>query len=413
MKIDPRHHRTIGLATFCALAAVSLILYGCGGGGGDGSPSGGGTQPLYTDTVVPLQVLGYPSVQAAVQGQLFVRQLPATGGKPPYTWRLVSGTLPPGLSLSDNGRISGTPTSTGTFTYTLKLTDSEGASINKDYTQNVGASGTISFVLEMPQIPEFGQNQHVGFTPFVQGGTLPWTFTITGLPNGVTYDPTTGLIYGTPTSAYAGTITITLKDVNGNQATGSPVTATFQVNAPQPIGGGGGTLGCPSVYDGTYMGQFVYVYYNKGVDGIYSPVQGGFQLTLTLKCLATANGSTALQVTSANCSDPNFGCQVSGCTPLFGSAAALPGSPPTTPFNSSQAGQGIAILFPSGASITTQNSAGALNVTTGGRILSNSLDPGIKNNTWVGIGGNFPSSSVPPGGPVTQFKSWSLVKSAL
>jgi hypothetical protein len=175
-----------------------------------------------------------------------------------------------------------------------------------------------------------------------------------------------------------------------------------------------GSVGCPSVYDGTYMGQFVYVYYKKGADGNYSPVQDSFQLTLTLKCLATANGSTTLQVTSANCSDPNFGCQVSGCTPLFGlSAAALPASPPTTPFNLSQAGQGIVIFFPNGASITTQNIAGALNVTTGGRILSNSLDPSIQNNTWVGMGGNFPSSSVPPGGPVTQFKSWSLVKSAL
>ena len=64
----------------------------------------------------------------------------------------------------------------------------------------------------------------------------------------------------------------------------------------------------------------------------------------------------------ANCSDPNFGCQVSGCTPLFGSVAALPASPPTTPSNSSQAGQGVVILFPNGASITTQNIAGALKV---------------------------------------------------
>jgi Putative Ig domain len=397
------------------LLVVSLLI-GCGGGGGDGgvTPTPTPTPTPDVVTIVPLHTLSYDNVQAAVQVQPFARQLPATGGNPPYTWRLVSGTLPPGLNLSDKGLISGTPTSTGSFTYTLRLTDSEGTWVENTYTQNVFATaGTISFVLQVSQIPEFGQNQHVGFTPFVQGGTLPWTFTITGLPNGVTYDPTTGIISGTPTSAFAGDITIILKDANGNEATGSPVTTFFQVNAPQPSGGGGGTVGCPSVYDGTYLGQFVYVYYNKGADGNYLPVQGSFQLTLTLKCTATAIGTTVLQVTSANCSDPNFGCQVSGCTPLFGSVATLPASPPTTPFNSSQSGQGLVIFFPNGASILTQNSAGALNVTTGGRILSNSLDPSIKNNTWVGDGGNFPSSSVPPGGPVTQFKSWSLVQSAL
>lgn len=406
------HRFLILLSLF--LGAIPFAFVGCGGGGsesGSGSHSGGGTT-TYTDTIVPLQALGYSNVQAAVQGQPFVRQLPATGGKPPYTWTLVSGALPPGLSLSDSGRISGTPTSTGAFTYSLKLTDSKGTSVNASYTQNVGASGTISFVLPPPQIPEFGQNQHVGFTPFVQGGTLPWTFTITGLPDGVSYDPATGFIYGTPTSSFAGTITITLKDANGNQANGSPITVIFQVNPPQPIGGGGGTLGCPSVYDGTYMGHFDYVYYEKGADGNYSPVQGRFQLTVTLSCMATANGSTALQVTAANCSDAGFGCQVSGCTPLFGSAAALPASPPTSPFNPSKAGEGIVILFPNGTSITTQNVPGALNVTSSGRILSNTLDPSNQNYTWVATGGNFPSSSVPPGGPGTEFKSWSLVQSA-
>ena len=393
------------------LGAIPFAFVGCGAGGSDsgsGSHSGGGTT-TYTDTVVPLQTLGYSSVQAAVQGQPFVRQLPATGGKPPYTWILVSGTLPPGLTLSDNGRISGTATSTGAFTYTLKVTDSEGTSVNASYTQNVGSGGTINFVLVPPQIPEFGQSQHVGFVPFVQGGTLPWVFSITGLPSGLTYDPATGLIYGTPTADFAGTLTITLQDANGNEATGSPITVVFQVNAPQPVGGGGNILGCPSVYDGTYMGLFDYVYYQQGANGIYNPVHASFRLTVTLSCMATASGSTALQVTAANCSDPNFGCQVGDCTPLFGSAAALPASPPTTPFNQSQAGQGIVIFFPNGASITTQNVPGALNVTSGGRILSNSLDPSNQNYTWVATGGNFPSSSVPPGGPGVEFKSWSLV----
>src|SRR3984957_11706939 len=51
--------------------------------------------------------------------------LDATGGISPYTWSVPPGTLPPGLSLSSGGVISGTPTSPGTFSFTVTVTDSE------------------------------------------------------------------------------------------------------------------------------------------------------------------------------------------------------------------------------------------------------------------------------------------------
>jgi len=50
--------------------------------------------------------------------------LQATGGTPSYTWSKASGSLPTGLSLSTGGVISGTPTVTGTFSFTIKVTDS-------------------------------------------------------------------------------------------------------------------------------------------------------------------------------------------------------------------------------------------------------------------------------------------------
>jgi DNA-binding beta-propeller fold protein YncE len=55
-------------------------------------------------------------------------QLEAVGGTPPYTWNkyLVKGmgTLPSGVTLSKSGLISGTPTRTGTFSFTVKCLDS-------------------------------------------------------------------------------------------------------------------------------------------------------------------------------------------------------------------------------------------------------------------------------------------------
>ncbi len=49
----------------------------------------------------------------------------AIGGVPPYRWSLVKGELPPGLSLDDNAKLSGIPDTPGTFTFTLRATDSE------------------------------------------------------------------------------------------------------------------------------------------------------------------------------------------------------------------------------------------------------------------------------------------------
>ena len=48
----------------------------------------------------------------------------ASGGVQPYTWSVVAGTLPPGLELPNGeNTISGTPTTAGTFTFTVRVTD--------------------------------------------------------------------------------------------------------------------------------------------------------------------------------------------------------------------------------------------------------------------------------------------------
>ncbi len=51
----------------------------------------------------------------------------AVGGVQPYTWALVAGQFPPGLRLAKGGLLSGTPTTSGTFTFTVQVTDKAGA----------------------------------------------------------------------------------------------------------------------------------------------------------------------------------------------------------------------------------------------------------------------------------------------
>ena len=66
------------------------------------------------------------SLPAGVVGTLYSATLTASGGTPPYTWNETSGgSLPPGLSLTSAGAISGTPTAAGTFgPYVFTVTDS-------------------------------------------------------------------------------------------------------------------------------------------------------------------------------------------------------------------------------------------------------------------------------------------------
>jgi hypothetical protein len=60
-------------------------------------------------------------------------QLQAVGGLPPYRWDLPGGALPPGLTLSEDGRISGAPTVPGTFGFTVRVRDSLTQFDTRDY----------------------------------------------------------------------------------------------------------------------------------------------------------------------------------------------------------------------------------------------------------------------------------------
>lgn len=78
-------------------------------------------------------------------GVAYTGSATATGGTAPYTYAVTSGSLPPGLSLSSAGVISGTPTAAGTFTFTVTATDA-GAFTGS-------ASGSITINDISPNIP--------------------------------------------------------------------------------------------------------------------------------------------------------------------------------------------------------------------------------------------------------------------
>ena len=62
------------------------------------------------------------------------------GGTPPWRWSLVSGTLPPGLTVqASSGHVLGTPTQVGTFVFTVRVNDSAAQSASQQFTIVVAA----------------------------------------------------------------------------------------------------------------------------------------------------------------------------------------------------------------------------------------------------------------------------------
>lgn len=74
------------------------------------------------------------TLQNGVVSQGYNANISATGGAPPYTWSATSGALPPGLSLSATGVLTGIPTAAGWYSFTATVTDAKKLSASQTLT---------------------------------------------------------------------------------------------------------------------------------------------------------------------------------------------------------------------------------------------------------------------------------------
>jgi choice-of-anchor A domain-containing protein len=153
-------------------------------------------------------------------GFAYSSSLTASGGTPPYTYSIVSGSLPGGLKLNaTNGVVSGTPTNSGTFTFTAKVTDSTSGTA---LTTNTTCGITILPPPTVDCVTVSGQ-VGVGYTNVLvaSGGTPPYTFKIISgsLPTGLVLNTNTGVISGVPTTTGSFTYVAQVTDSLG--ATGT------------------------------------------------------------------------------------------------------------------------------------------------------------------------------------------------
>ena len=171
-----------------------------------------------TLTVTPPLNLSAGSGPSALVGVFFSQTLSgdATGGTPPYNWTATG--LPPGMSFSSNGMLSGTPTASGTYYPAVTVTDS---SITP---ARAGPTGYVVSVRFPPTIITSSQLQGFAGVPFSQsfaatGGVPPYTWSVQSgstLPAGLTLSYA-GTLSGT-NGGGAFSFTVKVTDSNGVSA---------------------------------------------------------------------------------------------------------------------------------------------------------------------------------------------------
>jgi hypothetical protein len=153
-----------------------------------------------------------PVLPSATIGAPYSTTLQAAGGSSPYQWAVTAGSLPGGLNFSGAGQIGGTPTSSGSFTFTAQVTDANSNLATKQFT--LAVAGAIS--VTSASLPAGATQAPYAQTLTATGGTPPYSWSVTAgsLPNGLTLQVPTGALEGTPTAAGVFTFTVTVTDAN-------------------------------------------------------------------------------------------------------------------------------------------------------------------------------------------------------
>jgi hypothetical protein len=133
----------------------------------------------------------------------YTQSLAASGGTPPYTWTVTSGSLPAGLSLSPGGVISGTPTTAGGSSFTVQVADSVNGKATQNFSLTIIAAPTI---ITSPTLPQGEVGAAYSQTLIATGGSnagFEWSIAAGFLPAGLSLS-TGGVLSGTPTVAALG-----------------------------------------------------------------------------------------------------------------------------------------------------------------------------------------------------------------
>ena len=184
-------------------------------------------------TNCPVITLAPTALPAGRIGTAYSQAITASGsGSTPYTYQIsavpggrrpLTDALPAGLTLSSGGTLSGTPSVQGTWTFTVRATDTLGCYGERQYVLTIGdfvppTGGCPAIAVAPGSLPD--GVLYTAYTPqtvSASGGAAPYQYTVSSgsLPPGMTLGLATGIVSGTPTMAEATTFTVKATDANG------------------------------------------------------------------------------------------------------------------------------------------------------------------------------------------------------
>jgi uncharacterized protein YhjY with autotransporter beta-barrel domain len=193
------------------------------------SNASGASAPASVTVIVipPTLSLTPNTLPAGMVGATYSQAVTASQGTVPYTYALLSGSLPGGLHFASDGSITGTPSASGSFSFTIQARDIYGAE---------GTQGYVLFVAPLP-IPIVDPLNIIvlansSATPVTLGitGTASSVAVVTQAAHGTAIASGTSISY-TPTAGYSGTDNFTYTAAN-DSGTAAPATVAIMVTAP-------------------------------------------------------------------------------------------------------------------------------------------------------------------------------------
>ena len=256
------------------------------------------------------------ALPAATTGTPYSQTISAVGGTGPYTYALSSGALPSGLSLDpQTGSLSGTPAKPGSYPFTVTATGPAPS------TGTASQAYTLQVTLPTLTLTPAALPAATTGTPYSQtisavGGTGPYTYALSSgaLPSGLSLDPQTGSLSGTP--AKPGSYPFTVTATGPAPSTGTASQAyTLQVTLPTltltPAALPAATTGisgtCPAVfYDQTITAVGGTPPYTYQITSRPPPKMGLSSSTgvVVLSGTPTTPGSYTFTVTATDSSSP-------------------------------------------------------------------------------------------------------------
>ena len=165
-------------------------------------------------TVQPAPTILTTSLPGGTNGENYSEPVVVSGGVAPLIFSISKGSLPTGLHINTNGTIFGRPGGTGTSTFTVQITDQGSPPLSASQQFSITIQPPPPLSIATTSLPNASRGSPYGFPLAASGGIAPITWSISSgaLPPGLSLDPTSGQISGTPMTQGTFTFTPTATD---------------------------------------------------------------------------------------------------------------------------------------------------------------------------------------------------------